>query len=290
MHETRLLLCRLLGLTGAEVPEGHYEVAAFAGLGREAMIEKLTALVPCESIALGYQALFPESAAVEAAHAARLYWAHASRAAAAAATATNDDQASSALAYWDAVNAGITAAFAGSLSAEGLGTEVGAAEAYGGKADTAATQARKAQEAGRLLDAKRGWALAAEAAADATLSFDVGEEGTGYGDQASLLNPRPDKTKVRKLVDALDTSGDGFLSRDEVKLLFSKLLGVDPTAIPDDHPEVAAYSGLATNAVVQRVVEVASKEKVDAWYEALFPEVPREFRNPSPPTRSPSSV
>ena len=53
----------------------------------------------------------------------------------------------------------------------------------------------------------------------------------------SLLNPEPDKDQLWAIVKALDCNDDGVVSAEEVKVLFSKLLGVPPAEIPDDHDE-----------------------------------------------------
>ena len=55
---------------------------------------------------------------------------------------------------------------------------------------------------------------------------------------------RPDKEKIWAIVKALDVSHDGAVSLEEVKVLFSKLLGVTVDDIPDDHEEVVAFAGL----------------------------------------------
>ena len=53
----------------------------------------------------------------------------------------------------------------------------------------------------------------------------------------TLLNPRPDIRKVRRIVQTLNTNAEGKISTREAKVLFSKLLGVRFESISDDHPE-----------------------------------------------------
>jgi hypothetical protein len=53
----------------------------------------------------------------------------------------------------------------------------------------------------------------------------------------SLLNPAPDRDRVEKIVDALDTDSDGEITIAEVKILFSKLLKVPEEALARPTPE-----------------------------------------------------
>ena len=56
--------------------------------------------------------------------------------------------------------------------------------------------------------------------------------------QAEIDAARTTERRVTKIVQALDTSDDGVLEAAEVKVLFSRLLGIPVSEIPDDHPEV----------------------------------------------------
>ena len=85
------------------------------------------------------------------------------------------------------------------------------------------------------------------------------------------LRPQPDRSKAMKIVEALDTSGDGFLSVSEVKVLFSKLLKIPIENIPDDHPEVKAFAGMKTDEMVTKLCKVMTKAQVEDYYAALFP-------------------
>jgi hypothetical protein len=73
------------------------------------------------------------------------------------------------------------------------------------------------------------------------------------------------------IVDALDTNADGDLAASEVKVLFSKLLGIPEADIPDDHEEIVGFVGLSTGGMVEKLSTTVPKEKVDEYYEAMFP-------------------
>ena len=92
--------------------------------------------------------------------------------------------------------------------------------------------------------------------------------------------PVADRAKVERLVTFLDTSGDGVLSAGEVKHLFSRLHGVSVEDIPDDHKDVAAYSGMSTEALVTHLCTGVGKDKVDEYYSLIFEDV-------SPPEAEP---
>ena len=97
-----------------------------------------------------------------------------------------------------------------------------------------------------------------------------------YGDQPvapSLLNPPPDREKVEKIVDALDIDGDGNLSVAEVKVLFGKMLQVNPVEIPDDHSEVLAFAGLSREELIEKLVTTTSKDQLDKYFDAMFDNV-----------------
>jgi len=90
--------------------------------------------------------------------------------------------------------------------------------------------------------------------------------------EASLLNPRPQRAKVLRIVEAIDTSSDGQLCLDEVKQLFSKLLMVPVDEIPDTHREIKAFAGLKTGELVELLCTTISQTKVDSFYRVLFAE------------------
>jgi hypothetical protein len=92
-----------------------------------------------------------------------------------------------------------------------------------------------------------------------------------FPEEDSLLNPRPDPVQVTRIVEVLDVSSDGIISLEEVKLLFSLLLGVPVQEIPNDHKEVVAFAGLSSQEMVTRLCETVPKAKVEEYYAAMFP-------------------
>jgi len=116
------------------------------------------------------------------------------------------------------------------------------------------------------------------AQADEHLSPLVFEGGTSlsikvkYGSAPSLLNPPPEKAKIEKMVGTLDADGDGQLSVEEVKVLFGKMLKVNPDEIPDDHEEVIAYSDLSKEDLIEKLATSVSKDQLDKYYNAMFSE------------------
>ena len=71
---------------------------------------------------------------------------------------------------------------------------------------------------------------------------------------------------------ALDVSGDGTLQVEEIKELFSKLLDIPADEIPDDHDEVLEFAGMTTDEMVENLSTKCTKDQVDQYYEAMFPE------------------
>jgi len=92
--------------------------------------------------------------------------------------------------------------------------------------------------------------------------------------QASLLRAPPDKEKVTKLIQRLESGKSGKVSHSlvEVKRLFSRLLRIDAGHIPDDHAELQSCVGLTTDATVNRVCEIFSANDVDQYYLVIYPE------------------
>ena len=85
-----------------------------------------------------------------------------------------------------------------------------------------------------------------------------------------LVQPCPYRSKVEEIVHFLDTSGDGELSTAEVKSLFSKLQKVPLEDITDDHPQVVAFAGLSTEAMIDQLCVGVSEEKITEFHDALF--------------------
>ena len=86
-----------------------------------------------------------------------------------------------------------------------------------------------------------------------------------------FLKAAPDKDKVRDIVLAADLNEDGDVSPTEVKILFSRLLGIPEETIPVDHEEVVSFSKLTTEEMVDKLYAGSSKEQVDLFHHSLFP-------------------
>ena len=75
--------------------------------------------------------------------------------------------------------------------------------------------------------------------------------------------------KIRRIVQTLNTNANGTISIRETKVLFAKLLGISYANIPDDHPEVLAFSSLPMEGMIDELFRGTSKDKVDQYYEVL---------------------
>ena len=69
-------------------------------------------------------------------------------------------------------------------------------------------------------------------------------------DPLSDLCMHPDRAKAEKIVLSLDRDGDGQVTIVEVKTLFSKLLDIPVTEIPDDNDEVQQFAGLSMEEMI----------------------------------------
>lgn len=63
----------------------------------------------------------------------------------------------------------------------------------------------------------------------------------------------PRRGDVEQIVTCLDTDADGSLSVEEVKSLYSLLLGIDADEIPDDHEDVMAFAEMSDSARVHHL-------------------------------------
>ena len=79
---------------------------------------------------------------------------------------------------------------------------------------------------------------------------------------------RADRGMVAQLVDFLDDDNSGELSKDEIKVLFSRMSGVPVEDIADDHPEVVAFSNITTEELTEKLWVEASKEKIETFHSA----------------------
>jgi len=87
-----------------------------------------------------------------------------------------------------------------------------------------------------------------------------------------FLKQAPDKAKVRDIVLAADLNEDGNVSPEEVKILFSRLLGIPEETIPVDHEEVVSFSKLNSDEMVDKLFAGSSKDQVDLFHHSLFPQ------------------
>jgi hypothetical protein len=72
-------------------------------------------------------------------------------------------------------------------------------------------------------------------------------------EEASADDTKPERWKVEAIAEKLDADGSGRLSDEEIQALLSKLSGLPLEAIPADHPEVAAFSGITTGELVEKL-------------------------------------
>jgi len=72
----------------------------------------------------------------------------------------------------------------------------------------------------------------------------------------------PNKSRIRRIVDSLDTDGDGTITLNEIKFLFSRLLDVPEEEIGDDHREVVAFVSLPKKAMVEKLANGSTKSQV----------------------------
>jgi len=86
-----------------------------------------------------------------------------------------------------------------------------------------------------------------------------------------LVANKPDRDKVERIVKALDSSADGEMSASEIKVLFSKLLGIPEVEIPDDHSEVVLFAGLSLEGMVENLCRDVSRGMVEEYHAAMFP-------------------
>jgi len=83
---------------------------------------------------------------------------------------------------------------------------------------------------------------------------------------------KPDELKVRAIIRSVDRDGNGFVSKPEVKSLFSQLFDIPIDSIPDDHEEVVAFAGLNFAEAVELLMESTGKAEVNRYYQRLFVE------------------
>ena len=128
---------------------------------------------------------------------------------------------------------------------------------------------RRRHEAAVAVDETAAARLEAESEAR-TSPGGIGLESGG------LLNPKPERSKVERIVNALDTDRDGTVSAAEIVKLLSRMLGIPEAQIPADHEDVAQLIGLENDALTDKLVESVNRIVVDKYHATLFPEVPEE--------------
>ena len=93
--------------------------------------------------------------------------------------------------------------------------------------------------------------------------FPDGTHGDASEPDAEDQGEAPDRARVERIVAKLDSDTDGNISAVEAKVLLSQLLGIPEDEIPDDHEDVVEFAGLAVEAMVDRLCQEVSKDKVD---------------------------
>jgi len=101
----------------------------------------------------------------------------------------------------------------------------------------------------------------------------------------SLPHPEPVSTdvdeaaalleKAGKIVQALDANGDGELSIQELKILFGRMLHMEPRDVPDDYPDLIAFAELAeldSEEKREMLVGTFDADEIDKYYKLMVEE------------------
>ena len=90
----------------------------------------------------------------------------------------------------------------------------------------------------------------------------------------SFLLPRiPDRLKLERILRSTE-QGWGKHTGSDVKVLFGNLLGIDQANIPDNHQEVLDCAKMSANQFIEKLLLAAQPERVESYYEYLFPVEP----------------
>lgn len=229
------------------------------------MVDTLCSKVSKDKVELYFNSLFPEEASLSQ---ARVLLTTA-RSEVTAAAAVEGTDAASARRHWEASNAAASAA----VKLLQDNTEVALAV----KQHWAVASASVAAAGGAVdeveEDASIYWAAATKAGAQANVVAAAHAVDASITEESSsLFDHEPDRSKVAHLVKKLDVDGNGEIDVGEVKILLSKLLGIPPSVIPDDHEEVLAFAGMDTEGMITKLQSMIPKEKVEQYFRATFPE------------------
>lgn len=92
----------------------------------------------------------------------------------------------------------------------------------------------------------------------------------GHPGRSLLAHQMPDRYKVEMIVRSLTVDGEGEVQIDQIRRLFSKLLGVPEQLIPETHEELVAFRRLDKGAMVRKLCYATSVGQVEAYYDEMF--------------------
>ena len=75
------------------------------------------------------------------------------------------------------------------------------------------------------------------------------------------------RARLEAVVAALDVDGNGMMDSAEVKVFVSRLTGVPPAEIADDHPEVLKLAGKTSEEMVEYMLMNTEDALIDSWYQ-----------------------
>ena len=236
--EVKVLLAKLLYMKPEEIPDDHPEVVSHAGLSTEELVQKLVDTVPKDTVERLYNDLFPPDSLLN--------------------PRPDPEKVKKIIDVLDTSNDGV-------LDDSEIKVLLGRISGVPPSQITSETHPELDNFVG--LTKENLCVKICQVCNKAA----VERYYTAMFPPASLLNPRPDKDKVTKVVQALDLDGDGSMTADEVKVLFSKILQVDESTIPDDHEEIISFVGLTQGEMIDKLVATMPAETVNAFYLQFFP-------------------
>jgi len=86
-----------------------------------------------------------------------------------------------------------------------------------------------------------------------------------------LLPPQPNKDKIKKIIETIETDLEGKPSMSWTRNLFREVMGVPVEHITKEHPEVVAFRRMSKDDMMELVYGGSTKAKVDAYYAQVFP-------------------